>query len=323
MLTKLEIRILGQVQEPLTICQRPFEAMARRVGCTAGEVIETINSLKAGGYIRRYSAFVNYQVLGRTASLVAASVPQRKLKTVITAINSLAGVSHHYMRKHRFNLWFTLQGKSRTNIQQVLGRLTKKTGVEFYSLPAERVFKLDARFSPKGPSRNDFKAATFRHPKSSDAGVRLTKVEKKTLVLLQQDIPLIQRPFDMLSRQSGIEDFLAIARQLAAKKVIHRIAAAAAYRKLGYETNVMACFAVPQDKIESAAMWLSARPAVSHCYQRRVFDGWPYNLFAMMHGGQIGDLRGFAGEAARRFGITEWELLPTQKELKKKPVMIR
>jgi hypothetical protein len=25
-------------------------------------------------------------------------------------------------------------------------------------------------------------------------------------------------------------------------------------------------------------------PAVTHCYQRPSFDGWPYNLFTMVHG---------------------------------------
>ena len=30
---------------------------------------------------------------------------------------------------------------------------------------------------------------------------------------------------------------------------------------------------------------------VSHCYQRKTFEGWPYNLFAMMHGLSMGDIQ--------------------------------
>jgi DNA-binding Lrp family transcriptional regulator len=321
MLTKLEKRVLGQVQGPLKVCQRPFVAVGRRVGCTSEQVIETVNDMKARGYIRRYSAFVNYAVLGRTSTLVAGAVPAAKLDKVVAAVNSLEGVSHHYLRKHTFNLWFTLQDTSLRKIESVLERLEQQIGVRFYSLPAERVFKLDARFSPQGPSLNDFKAGRYVSPESVER-VTLSRTEKKVLILLQGAFPIVERPFDVLSEQSGIEDVLEIAKTLAAKGVIRRIAAVAAYRRLGYTANAMVCFVVPGEDIEAAAEWLSQRPAVSHCYQRRVFDGWPYNLFAMKHGRRLGDLRTFAADAARRFGIAEWVLLPTEKEIKKQPVVV-
>ncbi len=321
MLTKLEKQVLGQVQGPLKVCQRPFAVMAQRVGCTSEQVIETVNDLKARGYIRRYSAFVNYAVLGRTSTLVAGAVPAARLDKVVAAVNSLEGVSHHYLRKHTFNLWFTLQDQSHSKIEQTLRQLHNITGVRFYSLPAERVFKLDARFNPQGPSLNDFKAGRYVSPESVER-VTLSRTEKKVLILLQGAFPIVERPFEVLSRQSGIGNFVEVVQNLAAKKVLRRVAAVAAYRKLGYKTNVMACFAVPEDKIESAAKWLSARAAVSHCYQRMTFDGWPYNLFAMMHSGRKGDLRAFAAEAARRFGVSDWVLLPTEREIKKQPVMI-
>jgi DNA-binding Lrp family transcriptional regulator len=249
-------------------------------------------------------------------------VPQRKLNKVIAAVNSLEGVSHHYLRKHVFNLWFTLQDQSLRKIGHTLHQLKQSTGVQFYSLPAVRVFKLDARFNPQGPSQNDFKAGRYL-PRESVAGrMSLTRTEKKVLRFLQEEFPITERPFDILSRQCGIDNILEVVQSLTAKKVIRRIGAAASYRRLGYKANVMACFALPQDKIESAAMWLSARPAVSHCYQRKVFDGWPYNLFAMVHAGRIGDVRQFADEAARRFAIAKWVLLPTEKEIKKQPVIV-
>jgi DNA-binding Lrp family transcriptional regulator len=323
MLTKLEKRVLGQVQAALPLCQRPFADVGRWVGCSSEEVIESIHKLKAAGYIRRYSAFVNYAVLGRVATLVAAAVPSKKLGRVIAAVNSLDGVSHHYLRKHEFNLWFTLQGLSLRKIEHTLRELNQRLGVQFYSLPAERVFKLDARFNPQGPSQEDFQAGRYLPHESVVGRVSLTRIEKKVLQLLQEDFPITERPFDVLSRQSGVDNFLDVVGSLEAKKVIRRIAAVAAYRKIGYKVNVMACFVLPQDKVESAAKWLSARAAVSHCYERRVFDGWPYNLFAMMHAGRIGDVRQFAVEAARRFGVSKWTLLPTEKELKKQPVMIK
>jgi DNA-binding Lrp family transcriptional regulator len=321
MLTGLEKQILSRVQEPLKLSRRPFTAMARRAGCTSKQCIQIIRELQTRGYIRRYGAAVNYAVLGRTAVLATASVPQKKLTRVIAAVNSLEGVSHHYLRKHLFNLWFTLQDKSSQKIQNTLNQLNKKTGVLFYAMPAVRVFKLDARFSPQGPSGKDFEAGVFQSPGRISVGVSLTQMEKRVLRLLQGDFPVMERPFDTLSEKSGIENFKTIAQSLVARKVIRRIAAAAAYRKLGYKTNVMACFVLPREKIELAAQWLSARPAVSHCYQRRPFSGWPYNLFAMVHAGRIRDVKQCVAGFVREFAILKWVLLPTEKELKKQPVI--
>jgi siroheme decarboxylase len=321
MLTRLEKQILGYVQEPLALSQRPFAAVARRAGCTPKQCIRIINDLKARGYIRRYSAFVNYAVLGPKATLATASVPQKKLNKVIAMVNSLDGVSHHYLRKHVFNLWFTLQDKSLRKIDNTLRQLNKKTGVRFYSMPAVRVFKLDARFCPQGPSQKDFEAGEFSSPEQVSVKRTLAETEKRVLRLLLDDFPITERPFEVLSEKSGIGNLRKVVGGLVAKKVIRRIGAAAAYRKLGYKANVMACFVLPPKKIESAALWLSARPAVSHCYQRRTFSGWPYNLFAMIHAGRIRDVKQFVFEFAREFAILRWVLLPTEKEIRKQPVM--
>jgi DNA-binding Lrp family transcriptional regulator len=153
MLTEMEKQILGAAQEPLPLCDRPFAAMARQAGYSPSQYVSILGDLKARGFIRRYGAIVNYAVLGRAATLATASVAQGKLAEVIAAVNALAGVSHHYLRKHVFNLWFTLQSESPQAIEKILCQLGWQTGERFYSLPAERLFKLAVRFCPAGPSQ--------------------------------------------------------------------------------------------------------------------------------------------------------------------------
>jgi len=321
MLTEIEKQILRMVQEPLPLCEQPFAAMAHRLGCPPERLIATIRNLKKTGLIRRYGAIVNYAALSRTATLVAASVPQEKLNELITAVNSLAGVSHHYLRKHLFNLWFTLQGASPQEIENTLCQLNRQTNVRFYSLPAVRVFKLDVRFRPEGPLQEDFERMGFLPPENPAAVVSLTEMEKKSLRFLQEDFPIMERPFEAMRQKSGIANIEEFAGGLVAKGVVHRIAAILNHCKLGYQANGMACFALPQGKIESVARALAARPAVSHCYQRETFAGWPYNLFAMIHAGRIEDVERFVSSLAEEYGISEWVLLPTEKELKKQPVL--
>jgi DNA-binding Lrp family transcriptional regulator len=320
MLTYLEKQILCAVQEPLTLCQCPFAEMAVRLGCPQEQLLSILCTLKEKGFIRRYRAKVNYSTLGRAATLVAVSVPREKLDTVVAAVNVLAGVSHNYLRDHHFNLWFTLQDESPEAIENTLCRLSKQTKMVFYSLPTEKMFKLNVRFCPDGPSAKDFEAGKFSSPQEKEAIAALTEAEKKTLRILQEDFPIVEKPFEKLGQESGIANLMQIVESLIAKRIIRRIAAALDHRKLGYNVNVMACFALPNEKIEEVAYALSAIPAVSHCYQRKTFAGWPYNLFAMIHAGRVEDIERFISSLVKERGISDYVLLPTITELKKSPV---
>jgi DNA-binding Lrp family transcriptional regulator len=320
MLTEMEKKILWAVQEPLGLCDRPFAAMAQQVGCSPPQCVSIIGNLKARGFIRRYGAAVNYAALGRAATLATVSVAQEKLAGVIAAVNALPRVSHHYLRKHAFNLWFTLQGESPQAIEMILCQLGRQTGQRFYSLPAERFFKLAVRFCPEGPSKKDFEAGEFSPSESPASVVSLMEDEKKALRFLQEDFPITETPFDSLCQKTGIADVKQLAEGLIARQVIRRIAAVLDYRKLGYDVNVLTCFAVPAEAIEPVAYALSSRPAVSHCYQRRPFAGWPYNLFAMIHAGEMKAVEEFVSGLAEKYGICEYALLPTESELKKTPV---
>jgi len=58
----------------------------------------------------------------------------------------------------------------------------------------------------------------------------------------------------------------------------------------------------------------------SHCYERETFAGWPYNLFAMMHGRSMGQIQRTIDKFIEPGDVRAHELLPTQTELKKQPV---
>lgn len=76
---------------------------------------------------------------------------------------------------------------------------------------------------------------------------------------------------------------------------------------------------LPQDKISQASKNLAQFAAVSHCYQRKTFENWPYNLFAMMHGRSLGDIQRVIDKFIKTENIDSFELLPTSAELKKQP----
>ena len=78
------------------------------------------------------------------STLVAAHIEEDKISEVAHAINSLADVSHNYLRKHHYNLWFTLKASDWSRIDRTVRDLSKKFKTEFLSLPTTRHRKLDS-----------------------------------------------------------------------------------------------------------------------------------------------------------------------------------
>jgi hypothetical protein len=82
----------------------------------------------------------------------------------------------------------------------------------------------------------------------------------------------------------------------------------------------MFCCEVPQDRVEGTGGRLARFRMVSHCYERETFEGWRYNLLAMMHGRSMSEVQQEIKEFTEAEKIKSFELLPTEAELKKRPV---
>jgi DNA-binding Lrp family transcriptional regulator len=256
-----------------------------------------------------------------TSTLVAAHIPEENLQEVAEAVNSMENVSHNYLRKHYYNLWFTLQAKSVEEIEAVLSNLSERFGVDFYSLPVERVFKLDVRFNADGQPSNSGRIPNAQHALRQNEKVELNKAEKQILSKLEDDLEVISEPFDFLCGEGlGIEDVLQITQGLIDKEVIRRIAAIVDHRKLGFAANVLFCSKVPQNRIVEAGQALARFGAVTHCYERKAVENWPYNLYAMMHGKSMGEIQHLINKFTESEKTDTFELLPTEAELKKEPV---
>ncbi len=319
-LTKLQKQLSGVLQDGLPICQRPFDDIARFMGITEQIVLRQTTRLKAAGVIRRIAALINYRTLGFSSTLVAAHIPPENLPEVTAAVNSLENVSHNYLRTHHYNLWFTLQTSSLEEADITLANLSARFGLDFHSLPVEHIFKLDVRFDPD--NQNELLDSAPQVPTSEI--VHLNDTEKLLLAKLQNDLQVIAKPFDFLCAEDlAIEDILRILTELTDKGVIRRIAAALDHHKLGFVANVLFVAKVGPDRIIEAGKALARFGIVSHCCQRRCFENWPYNLFAMMHSRSMGEIQHIIDRFTQAQKIDSFELLPTAAELKKQAVKYR
>jgi DNA-binding Lrp family transcriptional regulator len=56
---------------------------------------------------------------------------------------------------------------------------------------------------------------------------------------------------------------------------------------------------------------------VSHCYRRNPTDGWPYNLYTMIHANDSEACRQTAREMSQAAAVENYMLLFSRRELKK------
>jgi DNA-binding Lrp family transcriptional regulator len=140
-------RLLNRIQSDFPITPRPYDAIGRELGLTEEEVLARVDRLRRGGLIRRIGGNLFPDKLGFVSTLCAAQVPAAEVERFARAVNRYPGVTHNYLREHRFNVWFTFIAPSMEEIESYLAAIRKETGVErILNLPATRVFKIRAKF---------------------------------------------------------------------------------------------------------------------------------------------------------------------------------
>ncbi len=139
--------ILDIIQSNFPIEPRPYAVVGEQVGLTEAEVLARVRKLKGQGVIRRMGANFGSRELGWKSTLCGAEVPQDKLDAFVAEVNSHPGVTHNYLRAHKFNVWFALIAPTDEDIETILADVTAKTGVPVMNLPASKLFKIKVDFA--------------------------------------------------------------------------------------------------------------------------------------------------------------------------------
>jgi DNA-binding Lrp family transcriptional regulator len=147
-LDDLDRAILNEIQSHFPIASRPYAEVASRVGASEQEVLARVTAMADAGIIRRLGANFTSRKLGYTSTLCAARVEPSSLDHFVAVVNRYPGVTHNYLRRHRYNVWFTLIAESEERLNQILEEITRASEVlEILSLPAQEVFKIKVDFA--------------------------------------------------------------------------------------------------------------------------------------------------------------------------------
>ena len=150
----------------------------------------------------------------------------------------------------------------------------------------------------------------------------IDETDRRIIVATQEGLAFAPRPYHVLAEELGLEPAEVIRRmkRMLESGVIRRIGAVPNHYALGYRGNGMSVWDLPDGKIDELGRKVGALDFVSHCYRRpRRLPGWPYNLFAMVHGRDRGEVEEKVREIAALLGPDDrgHEVLYSTRILKK------
>ena len=318
-LSDIERKIISQLQEGIPIVEKPFEKLSSEIGISQSEYLDIVRNLKEQKIIRQISPIYDTKSLGYDSSLVAFKV-EDDIEKVAQFVNSHPGVSHNYERTHEFNLWFTIAvpPDSSLGLERTVQLIAEKNNIKQYAiLRTEKLYKIGVKLDTEGTKKKEKIKKT-----RTKINYQLQEEDKEIIKISQEDIPLVENPFEEYVRQLGIsQDYLLGKLNLYLKAgLMRRFAAILYHRKVGFKANGMTVWNVPQEKIDELGYKLASYKAVTHCYKRTTNEHWRYPLFSMIHSQTKEELEEFVKDIAQEEGIQDYLILYSTTEFKKKRI---
>ncbi len=317
-LDAFDAELLSNIQTDFPVVARPFDVLSERFDADAEKILQRVSAMVSDGLIRRLGAVFDSKSLGYVSTLVAAAIPPDRLTDVAEMVSELPGVTHNYRREHRYNLWFTLTSESQTCQAETLAGLKSRTGIdEFHSLPALSVYKIGVNFKV-GSGANRTQAPKPASPSAGPVG-EFSDQQKKLVRILQESLTVTDCPFDEVAMQLGwsVEQVIDQIQQWRQSGVMRRFGTVMNHRRLGFAANGMAVFRMENDRLDEAAERLVGCDDISHCYHRPAIEGFDYNLYAMVHGKSVAEVRSLVGELAEQISPLAHDVLFSTREFKK------
>ena len=328
-------KLLNLIQGPFPMVEQPYLDLAQQLETTEEDALARLTELKRQNVLRQISAIFDTRRLGYKTTLVAMAFDPDKLHHAAMEINRHPGVSHNYAREGSYyNLWFTLAVPPEHDLEATANHMGRKTGaIESRIMPTIRFFKIGVNFDmvkQQGSSYN-FRPDGFdpaggsargSNPEEADSWNKpqpVTEWEKEAIRQMQEDLPLVSRPFNPIAERLGITlpELFALGENFQERRIMRRYSAVLHHRRSGFRSNAMIVWKVPPERSEEVGMIMAGHKAVTHCYERPTFPDWPYTHFTMVHATTPEGCEQYSDEIAEATGITDRLALYSTREYKK------
>ena len=147
---EIDYRILDELQNNFPLDPKPYEIMSDKLNISREQLTERLRQLMTDGVIRRLGASFDSCKLGFCSTLAAISVKDDLVSQVSEMMEGYPEITHSYLRKDRFNIWFTIIASDNERIDNILKEIQAALSLEksqILNLPVKQLFKLNACFN--------------------------------------------------------------------------------------------------------------------------------------------------------------------------------
>jgi siroheme decarboxylase len=305
---ELDRAIVDRCQGGFPVSERPFRDVAQTLGTSETALLDRIGRLLALRTLTRFGPLFDIERMGGAFTLAAMQVPAADFDRVAAIVDAFPEVAHNYAREHVLNMWFVVATESPAQTGETLVRIEAAAGRPVLAFPKEREYFVGMNLGAEGTRLERAHGARGEAvPADARPG------DRDIVKALQQGLPLVARTYDEVARALGRSPAEVRERILAmlADGRIRRIGAVPNHYALGWRANAMSVFDVDDARVDALGARVGALPDVTHCYRRpRRLPHWPYNLFAMVHGGdrdevvtKVAAIARILGDAARAHDV--------------------
>jgi len=300
----LRFGVLNDWQHGFPLVERPFAAIGATYGVAARTVIETCRELLAEGAISRIGGVWGAGAAG-AALLCAFAVPSDRLDAVADIVSSEPGVNHNYEREHRFNLWFVVTGRDAREVDAAVDALESRTGCRALRLRMQRAYRIDLGFDLRGNVCPAVARAEARVVRADARVVRVAPADEPLAALVEDGLPLLARPYHAWAAALGVsgEHVRATLGRWLREGTLRRFGAVVRHHEAGFRHNAMTVFDVGDEAVDACGDALAAQRGVTLAYRRERAEGWPFNLYCMVHGRERADVESAISAAIARSGL--------------------
>jgi DNA-binding Lrp family transcriptional regulator len=287
----IDAALIDGYQSGFPIEERPFRRVGEAVGIDEAAALERVEALREQGIFRRFGAVLNPPVIG-SSTLAAVQAPDERFEEIAGIINGYTQVNHNYRREHEWNMWFVVTAGSLSVRDRILEEIGERTGCSVLVLPMVTDFYIDLEFPVVNGdrfARESLDSTSVDATRISEsAAADLSALDRRLILEIQDGFPLSATPYRDVAAavEAPVEDVLAAIERLQADGCIKRIGCIVNHVVTGFDSNCMVVWDVPDAELDERGEDVGELPYVTLCYHRprRLSQGWPYNLFTMIHG---------------------------------------
>ncbi|OOM75949.1 hypothetical protein CLPUN_29860 [Clostridium puniceum] len=147
----------------------------------------------------------------------------------------------------------------------------------------------------------------------------LNGFDKKIIRRLQENISITATPYKEIASELNMkqEELINKIKTYNEMGILKRIGAILYHREAGFNANAMVVWKINDEDLDKVGKYMASISEVSHCYERKTFGSWDYNLYTMIHEKDRESCNKIIEKIAVDIRIENYRILYSTKELKK------